>query len=89
MQDLPFTCEGIVPDIIVNPHAIPSRMTVGQLIECLQGKVSSLRGQLGDSTPFTDVKVKDIAQELHNLGMLYSPQFLGSEFYSVVIGLCR
>ena len=67
-EDMPFTKDGIRPDIIINPHAIPSRMTIGQLKETLLGKVLLELGLFGDGTSFGNLDVKTITQELQKLG---------------------
>ena len=59
---------GIRPDIIINPHAIPSRMTIGQLKETVLGKVLLELGLFGDGTSFGDFEIKDICKELQKIG---------------------
>ena len=66
--DMPFTSAGVKPDIIINPHAIPSRMTIGQLKETVLGKVLIELGLFGDGTSFGQFDVKDICKILLNLG---------------------
>ena len=66
--DMPFSKDGTRPDIIINPHAIPSRMTIGQLKETLLGKVLLELGMFGDGTSFGDLDIKTISAELQKVG---------------------
>lgn len=67
-EDMPFTESGMVPDIIINPHAIPSRMTIGHLIESVMGKKITLTGKRDLGTPFDHQSVDEICDELENNG---------------------
>ena len=96
--DMCHTRRGITPDLIVNPNAIPSRMTIGQLIECLIGKVATLKREEADGTPFEERNIEKIKEELGKLGyrhdcteymyngmtgeMMNVPIFIGPTYYN-------
>jgi DNA-directed RNA polymerase subunit B len=69
--DIPFTSRGIKPDLIFNPHGIPSRMTVGYLLELITGKIGCLKAEIMDGTSFTLRDVKDLENNLKDFGFRY------------------
>jgi len=96
-EDMPYTANGMRPDLIMNPHAVPSRMTIAQLMETMYGKICCEKGTLGDGTPYSHLPVGNIREQLLQLGMhpygnevLYNGQtgemmeaeiFMGPTFY--------
>ena len=70
-QDVPFTSKGIRPDVIFNPHGLPSRMTVGYLLELLAGKVGCLKGEIIDGSSFSGISKKRLSEQLEELGFRY------------------
>jgi DNA-directed RNA polymerase subunit B len=71
-EDLPYTADGISPDVLINPHAFPSRMTVGMMMESITGKAAAMRGKKVDASAFVGEKMEDVRGVMENAGFKYS-----------------
>ncbi len=85
---MPFTETGMVPDIIINPHAFPSRMTIGMLIESLAGKGGALNGEFIDVKPFEKYEDDDAIHYFGNELLKHGYNYYGNEtMYSGIQGV--
>ena len=71
-EDLPYTADGISPDVLINPHAFPSRMTVGMMMESITGKAAAMRGRKVDASAFVGEKVDEVKGVMKDAGFKYS-----------------